>query len=407
MENNKTPVLRFPEFKEKYKKHYFKELFEFSTGKNIKQAEASPSFKTPCIRYGELYHMYDEVIYRVINKTNIKKSELIFSEGNEILLPSAGEDPLDIGSASALMLPGIAIGRTINVLKPLKANIYSSIYASFYINHKLKFKIARLAKGVSISNVYNSDLRTLSINLPSISEQQKIASFLSSMDKRVSILERKKTKLEEYKKGIMQKIFSQEYRFKDEDGNDFPKWEEKRLGEITDIIGGGTPSTLNESFWNGTINWFTPSEIKSKYVNNSLRKITEQGLEGSSAKLLPINTILFTSRATLGDVSITNVECTTNQGFQSFVPSDNYCTEFLYYWILMNRKKFIRKSSGSTFMEISKTEIQKINILLPVLAEQERIASFLAAIDTKIEKISAQIEQTKSFKKGLLQQMFV
>ena len=118
-----VPKLRFPEFKSSegnvYKKYSFEEIFLFSTGKKIKQNEASTDFEIPCVRYGELYHMYNEVIKDVVNKTNLDKSELKFSDGDEILLPSAGEDPLDIGSASALTIPNVAIGRTINILKPL------------------------------------------------------------------------------------------------------------------------------------------------------------------------------------------------------------------------------------------------------------------------------------------------
>ncbi|MFL0078568.1 GIY-YIG nuclease family protein, partial [Tenacibaculum maritimum] len=121
------PKLRFKEFNENYKRYSFKDTFIFSTGKNIKQKEASPEFETPCVRYGELYHMYNEVIHEIINNTNLEKSELLFSKGDEILLPSAGEDPLDIGSASALTVKDVAIGRTINILRPLKKNIYSSI----------------------------------------------------------------------------------------------------------------------------------------------------------------------------------------------------------------------------------------------------------------------------------------
>ena len=151
------PRLRFPEFEGEYRQYSFEDLFLFSTGKNIKQNEASPEYETPCVRYGELYHLYNEIISEVVNKTNLDKSDLTFSIGNEILLPSAGEDPLDIGSASALTIKGVAIGRTINILRPLKKNLYSNIYVSYYINEKLKKKISTLAKGVSISNVYNSD----------------------------------------------------------------------------------------------------------------------------------------------------------------------------------------------------------------------------------------------------------
>src|ERR1035437_485654 len=99
-----TPELRFPDFDlgydNSYNKHLFKDLFIFSTGKNIKQNEASPEYDIPCVRYGELYYMYNEVINEIVNKTNLDKSELLLSKGDEIILPSAGEDPLDIGSAS-------------------------------------------------------------------------------------------------------------------------------------------------------------------------------------------------------------------------------------------------------------------------------------------------------------------
>ena len=151
--------------------------------------------------------MYNEVIYEVINKTNLDKSELIFSEGNEILLPSAGEDPLDIGSASALTVKNVAIGRTINILKPKDQDIYSPIYVSYYINKKLKKKIASLAKGVSISNVYNSDLKTLKIKLPSLKEQQKIASFLSAIDERIAVVNKQIEQSKVFKKGLLQQMF--------------------------------------------------------------------------------------------------------------------------------------------------------------------------------------------------------
>ena len=191
----------------KCEKKKFDEIFLFSTGKNIKQNEASPEFETPCVRYGELYHMYIEVIKEVFNKTNLDKTELLFSDGDEILLPSAGEDPLDIGSASALTVANVAIGRTINILKPLKANVYSQIYVAYYINQVLKKRISTLAKGVSISNVYNSDLRTLQINLPFHPEQIKIANFLSALDEKINRTENQIQQTGQYKKGLLQNMF--------------------------------------------------------------------------------------------------------------------------------------------------------------------------------------------------------
>lgn len=190
----------------KWEKKKFSELFNFSIGKNIKQNEASPEFRTPCVRYGELYHMYNEVIREVFNKTNLKSSDLLFSDGDEILLPSAGEDPLDIGSASALTVPNVAIGRTINILKPQNKDVYSQIYVAYYINKMLRKKISTMAKGVSISNVYNSDLRKLEIDLPILSEQTKIANFLSAIDDKINRTEYQIQQTQEWKKGLLQNM---------------------------------------------------------------------------------------------------------------------------------------------------------------------------------------------------------
>ncbi|MCC4792464.1 restriction endonuclease subunit S [Vibrio lentus] len=193
----------FPDWEERE----FDDIFNFSTGKNIKQNEASPEFDTPCVRYGELYHMYGEVITTVVNSTNLEHSELTFSNGNEILLPSAGEDPLDIGSASALTLSDVAIGRTINVLRPKGSIDYCPVYVSFYINEKLRKKISTLARGASISNVYNSDLRGLSLPLPSIKEQYVIKSFLLKIEDKLKLTNSELEKAKEWKRGLLQQMF--------------------------------------------------------------------------------------------------------------------------------------------------------------------------------------------------------
>src|SRR5690606_33773652 len=132
--------------------------------------------------------------------------------------------------------------------------------------------------------------------------QQKIAAFLCAVDAKLDALRRKRELLTEYKRGVLQKLFSQEIRFTQDDGRPFFDWEEKKLSDIAKIIGGGTPETAKKSYWNGYINWFTPTEIKKKYLQESQRKISQLGLDNSSAKLLPIGTLLLTTRASVGDV---------------------------------------------------------------------------------------------------------
>ena len=179
------------------------------------------------------------------------------------------------------------------------------------------------------------------------------------------------------------------------------EWETKSINDLADVIGGGTPDTTVKSYWDGGIQWFTPSEIgKNKFVDASLRTITEDGLNNSSAKLLPPNTILLSSRATIGECSLSLRECATNQGFQSLV-SKNCNVDFLYYLIQTKKKDLIRKSCGSTFLEISANEVRKIQVSVPSDVEQQKIAELLSLIDKRIATQNKIIEKYESLIKGL------
>lgn len=184
------------------------------------------------------------------------------------------------------------------------------------------------------------------------------------------------------------------------------KWKEKLLGEIGEFIGGGTPDTNNKDFWNGEIPWFTPTEIKNGVVGNSLRTITNTGLINSSAKLLPVGTILLTTRATIGDVAITQFESATNQGFQSLLVNEDESNFFWYYWLIQHKEELLKKSSGSTFPEIGKGEIKKIKCFSPCKEEQQKIASCLSSLDELITAQKEKLELLKNHKKGLMQNLF-
>ena len=172
------------------------------------------------------------------------------------------------------------------------------------------------------------------------------------------------------------------------------------------VIGGGTPDTTVKSYWDGEIQWFTPSEIgKNKYVDSSLRTITEVGLNNSSAKLLPPNTILLSSRATIGECSLSLRECATNQGFQCLV-SKKCNVDFLYYLIQTKKKDLIRKSCGSTFLEISANEVRKIQVSVPSDVEQQKIAELLSLIDERIATQNKIIEDLKKLKSAISERLF-
>ncbi|MFK1855275.1 restriction endonuclease subunit S [Bacteroides fragilis] len=183
------------------------------------------------------------------------------------------------------------------------------------------------------------------------------------------------------------------------------EWVTKSINDLAVVIGGGTPDTTVKSYWDGEIQWFTPSEIgKNKYVDSSLRTITEVGLNNSSAKLLPPNTILLSSRATIGECSLSLRECATNQGFQCLV-SKKCNVDFLYYLIQTKKKDLIRKSCGSTFLEISANEVRKIQVSVPSDVEQQKIAELLSLIDERIATQNKIIDKLKSLIKGLPHKM--
>ena len=185
------------------------------------------------------------------------------------------------------------------------------------------------------------------------------------------------------------------------------EWKEETLGSVAKVVGGGTPDTNIQKYWNGNIQWFTPSEIgRDKYVTYSLRTISEEGLNKSSAKILPTGTILLSSRATVGECSINNVECTTNQGFQSLIAKENISNEFLFYLIQTKRKELIRKSCGSTFLEISANEVRKIKIAIPTHKEQEKIGKLLALLDKRIATQTKIIDKLQTLIKGISCRIF-
>jgi type I restriction enzyme S subunit len=413
-EEEHIPQLRFPEFGEEWDKVKLNDVLTLLT-----DFEANGSFAS----VKENVTVFDEENYAwYVRATDLEKNTNLENVryvdehsytflrktplfGQELLITKRGE----IGKVyffnpkeyiKATLAPNL-------YLLKLNEKVDSKFIYLFFINEKGNKKLKRINASSTIGALYKDDVKAIKMVVPSRPEQEKIASFLTAVDTKIEQLGKKQELLGEYKKGLMQQIFSQEIRFKADDGSDFPDWEEKRLDDIAEIVGGGTPPTAVEKYWGGDIQWFTPTEIKSKYIVNSKRTITQVGLDTSSAKLLPKGTLLFSSRATVGEVGIAVQECTTNQGFQSFIVNKNNEPEFLYNWIIKNKKEFIRRASGSTFLEIGKSEIKKIKLHIPALPEQTKIANFLSSIDNKIEQVGKQLDESRQFKKALLQQMFV
>lgn len=188
-------------------------------------------------------------------------------------------------------------------------------------------------------------------------------------------------------------------------------WKKTKLGDVAEIIGGGTPSTTELTYWDGNIPWITPKDLsghQSMYIEKGERGITEEGVKNSSVKMLPKNSILFSSRAPIGYIAINKVPVTTNQGFKSLIPKEGNDYKFLYYWLSYNKDNIEKQASGSTFAEVSGLVMKNIEISLPEsVDEQKEIAAMLGSLDDKIELLRVQNKTLESMAQTLFKEWFV
>lgn len=186
-------------------------------------------------------------------------------------------------------------------------------------------------------------------------------------------------------------------------------WEQRKLGDVADIVGGGTPSTNNPNYWDGDIDWYAPAEIAGQiYFDSSQRKITEQGYENSSAKMLPPGTVLFTSRAGIGKTAILSKKGCTNQGFQSIVPYNDELDSYFVFSRTDELKQYGELvGAGSTFVEVSGKQMAAMNLKMPTtIEEQQTIGRFFKRLDTLITLHQRKYEKLLNIKKSMLDKMF-
>lgn len=396
----KIPALRFPEFEGEWEEKRLREIGEFigggtpSTGKTRYWGGTIPWISSSDLSEDSIHE---------IKVTRFISSEAI-SESATKLVPKN----------SILIISRVGVGKiAVNERELCTSQDFTNLNLSrdnyIFIAYMLKRRVLKLLgfnQGTSIKGFLKSDLEELLIDLPPLHEQQKIAAFLITIDTRIQQLSRKKTLLEQYKKGVMQQIFSQEIRFKDEEGKEFPAWEEKRLGEF--LIKHDEKSTKNNQY---------------PVLTSSLRGIFFQkdyfaGEDVASEDNTGYNVVprgYFTYRHMSDTVIFKfNINTLADKGIVSTlypVFTTKEINDYFLKTILNEGEEFKRysleqKQGGSrTYMYFSKLENCKLT--LPSLLEQQKIADFLSTIDRQINLASQQLNRMQTFKKGLLQQLFV
>ena len=273
-----------------------------------------------------------------------------------------------------------------------------------YLAHYYKVIKWASSEGSTISRLYNGIICDTEILLPPLEEQAAIAEALSDVDSLISSLQKLIEKKKAIKQGAMQELLTGKKRLPGFSG----EWSKQQLGDICNIINGGTPSTSVAEFWNGKILWCTPTDITScstKYIYTTESKITESGLKASSATLLPKGALLLCSRATIGEVRIAGNAICTNQGFKSLVVHQNISNEWLYYMVHILKFNMLEKAIGSTFLEISKKDLAELDIVVPEFTEQKAIAQVLSDMDSEIEQLEKNLAKYQQIKQGMMQEL--
>jgi len=390
---NAIPELRFTEFDEEWKFHRLSEV----TDKIQDGTHFSPSFNeekdfkyitSKNIRPGKLDlsnvdYISEDEHRKIYQRADVKYGDVLLTKDGA----STGNACLNTLHEEFSLLSSVAF------IRPAESSSISEFIFQLISSQNGQKEIQKSISGQAITRITLTKLRGYKFAFPSINEQKKIASFLTAIDESIQLLQKKKAKLEEYKKSVMQKLFSQDIRFKDENKNDFPDWEEKKLGNLTTIS-------------------------KGKQLNKS--ELTETGeYPCQNGGVAPSG---YTHQYNTEENTITISEGGNSCGYVNFIQSKFWCgghcyalinikdtliLSFLFQSLKFNQHNLMRLRVGSGLPNIQKGDLTSFKIALPSKKEQSKIATFLSSIDKAIDSIGQEIQGSTSFKKGLLQKMFV
>ncbi|MDQ0086728.1 type I restriction enzyme S subunit [Paenibacillus anaericanus] len=404
-----TPSLRFPKYTDQWKVKKLSDIGQFKKGGSLAKSDLCLEGR-PCILYGELYTQYKTVINHVFSKTNVQKKNDVFGQVNDVLIPSSGETAFDIACASTLAVGNVSLGGDMNVFRPQKdAN---GAFISFQINSVRKRVIAKLAQGASVVHLYSDSLRKVSINLPSLEEQQAIASFLTLMDQRIEKQQEKIQQLELFKKAMMQKVFSREIRFKDDNGQEFPEWNRKSLNKIVERVtrkNRNLESTLplTISAQHGLVDqitFFNKTVASTNLEGYYLLYSGEFAYNKSYSKGYPFGAIKRLHSYDKGVLSnlyicFKSLNLVVDEYLEYYFESTFWHKEISMISVEGARNHGLLNISVSDFFET----VHK----MPCYKEQLKIAGFFSTINGKIENEHQIMSCLSDMKRGLLQQMLV
>lgn len=409
---NKTPKLRFKEFSGELKSCKFKEVVSLQRG-------SSPR---PIIKY----ITNDENGVNWVKIGDVSKDSTVIYKTKEKITPEGAQKSRFVEIGDLILSNSMSFGRPYImaidgcihdgwfVLRNYNKSFNREYLCQLLTSPAIQNQYRRLAAGGVVDNISSELVNSVQVNLPSIKEQEKIAYFFSLIDKKISLQSEKVGMLKEYKKGMMQKIFNRELRFKDDSGRDYPEWEEKKLGDIANLT--SSKRVFASDYVDEGIPFYRGKEITELKQNKKPKDIlyiTEERYNDIKNKFgIPIKgDLLLTAVGTLGNSYVINDDKPFyfKDGNLIWFKDIKEDVNFLNFALTYERgkKKIIDSAIGSTQKALTIVELNKLKFKFPSLDEQLKISSFFNNIDLKILKEEEKLDSLNEYKKGLLQQMFV
>lgn len=404
MEKKKKPAIRFKGFTDSWEQRKLGDIADVYDG-----IHQTPDYTDNGIMFLSVENINTLKSEKYISEEAFIRDYKVYPEKGDILMTRIG----DVGTPNVVeTTEKVAFYVSLALLKPINVDSYflcNSILSPFFQNG---LKERTLVTAIP-QKINKDEVGKVGLYLPTlIDEQREIGAFFQRLNNLITLHQRKYDKLQIIKKSMLEKMFPQ-------NGSCFPEirfkgftdsWEQRKLGELAEIVGGGTPSTSVESYWDGDIDWYAPAEIGEQiYLKSSQRKITEEGLNKSSAKVLPVGTVLFTSRAGIGKTAILLKEGCTNQGFQSIVPNKDKLDSYFIFTRSEELKRYGETvGAGSTFVEVSGKQMANMELMMPtIMDEQQKIGEYFSNLDHLITLHQREVEKLQNIKKSMLETMFV
>lgn len=396
-----VPKLRFKEFSGEWEEKKLGDIGKVTMCKRIMKDQTLPLGAIPFYKIGTFGKEADAYIPQELYE-NFKKKYPYPQKGDILIAASGatyGKTVVFDGSDSYFQDSNIVW--IANNEKLVTNNFLNFIYR----------RVNWTIEESTIPRLYNGTISSTFLNVPTLKEQEKIASFLTSVDTKIEQLTKKETLLQEYKKGVMSKIFNQEIRFKDDDGSDFPEWEENTLGEVAKFRRGSFPQPYGLPEWYDDENGMPFIQVYDVDDNMKLKPKTKNKISKLAQPLsvfVEKGTIILTIQGSIGRIAITQYDAFVDRTLLIFTEYKKTIDKFFFIYLVFLLFEIEKmKAPGGTIKTITKEVLTEFKIQLPCIQEQTKIANFLSSIDKKIELTTKELNSTKEFKKALLQQMFV